>query len=53
MVGYMNPIARKFVPRLNTPEVVDAIAGHIADFSLAGMSAIAQKKVEAKQEVGP
>jgi len=53
MVGYMNPIARKFVPHLNTPEVIDAIADHIADFSLAGMRAIAQKKVEAKQEVGP
>ena len=53
IVGHMNPIARKFVPRLNTPEVVDAIAGHIADFSLAGMRAIAQKKVEAKQEVEP
>jgi len=53
MVGYMNPIARKFVSRLNTPEVVDAIADHIADFSLAGMRAIARKKVEAKQEVEP
>jgi len=46
-------IARKFVTRLNTPEVVHVIAEHIADFSLAGMRAIAQKKEETKQEVEP
>ena len=49
MVGYMNPIAARFVPGLDTPEVIDAIASHIAEFSLAGMRAIAQKKtVEVK-----
>ena len=49
MVGLMNPIAARFVPGLGTPEVTDAIADHIAEFSLAGMRAIAQKKVEVKR----
>jgi AcrR family transcriptional regulator len=53
MVGLMNPIAGRFVPGLDTPEVLDAIAEHIAEFSLAGMRAIAQKKSELKQEVRP
>ena len=53
IVGYMNPIAARFVPVLGTPEVTYAIAEHIAEFSLAGMRAIAQKQVELKQEVKP
>jgi AcrR family transcriptional regulator len=53
MVGLMNPIAARFVRGLETPEVLDAIAEHIAEFSLAGMRAIAQNKSERKQEVNP
>jgi len=53
MVGLMNPIAGRFVPGLDTPEVLDAIAEHIAEFSLAGMRAIAQKKPDLKQEARP
>jgi len=53
MVGYMNPIAARFVPGLNSPEVIDALAEHITEFSLAGMRAVAQRKMEFRQEVKP
>ena len=53
MVGLMNPIAERMVPHLNTPEVIDAIAAHIAEFSLGGIRAVAQRKREVKQEAKP
>ena len=48
MVGYMNPVASRMIPGLNTSEVIDALADHIAEFSLAGIRAIAHKKPEVK-----
>lgn len=48
MVGYANPIASRFVPGLHTPEVIDGIAEHIAEFSLGGIRALAEKKREVK-----
>ena len=38
--GMANPIARRFTPEF-TPEVIDAIARHIAEFSLGGIRALA------------
>lgn len=46
MVGLMNPVAARLVPGLNTPAVIDGIAHHIAEFSLGGIRAIAQLKLE-------
>jgi TetR/AcrR family transcriptional regulator, regulator of cefoperazone and chloramphenicol sensitivity len=43
MVGYLNPIASRMVPGLNTSEVIDALAEHIAEFSLGGIRAVAGK----------
>lgn len=45
MVGLANPIAMRFIPKF-TPEVIDALAHHIAEFSLAGIRGIAEKKQE-------
>jgi TetR/AcrR family transcriptional regulator, regulator of cefoperazone and chloramphenicol sensitivity len=55
MVGYANPIAKRMVPNLRfTPELIDALARHVAEFSLAGLRAIAQQKLAwGKQEVKP
>ncbi len=49
MVGYANPVVPRLIPGLKfTPEVIDAIAHHIAEFSLAGIRAIGRQKTEVK-----
>lgn len=54
MVGLMNPVARRLVPALNSPEVIEGIARHIAEFSLAGIRAIARQELGwTKPEVKP
>ncbi len=47
-VAYINnPIISRLIPDLKfTPEVIEHIADHIAEFSLAGIRAVAQKKRE-------
>ncbi len=47
MFGLANPIAKRFIPNF-TPEVIDAIAEHIARFSLGGIRAITDPTSEAK-----
>jgi AcrR family transcriptional regulator len=50
MVGYFGPVVSRLVPGLRfTPEVIDGLADHITDFSLAGIRAIAEKKVAVKK----
>jgi TetR/AcrR family transcriptional regulator, regulator of cefoperazone and chloramphenicol sensitivity len=54
MVGYASPVVPRLVPGLKfTPEVIDAMANHIAEFSLAGIRAIARQTAAAKPEVEP
>jgi len=45
--GLANPVAKRFVPEF-TPEVIDGIARHIAEFSLGGIRAVAQHSDKAK-----
>lgn len=47
MFGLANPISRRFIPKI-TPEIVDAIADHITNFSLAGIRAIADRNSETR-----
>lgn len=50
IVGYFGPVVPRLVPGLKfTPEVIDAIADHITEFTLGGIRAISQKKVEVQQ----
>lgn len=52
LVGFGNPVALRIVPGLKfTPEVIQGIANHIAEFSLAGMRGIAQPPAWRKKEV--
>ena len=45
--GYFGPVIPRLAPHLKfTAEVIDAIADHITDFSLGGIRAITNKKVE-------
>jgi TetR/AcrR family transcriptional regulator, regulator of cefoperazone and chloramphenicol sensitivity len=41
MTGLANPIARKFIPNFS-PEVINAIAEHITQFSLGGIRAVTE-----------
>jgi len=45
--GLANPVAMRFIPSF-TPEVIDAIARHVAEFSLGGIQAVAQQSAEVK-----
>lgn len=50
MVGYFGPVVPRLIPGLKfTPEVIDAIADHITDFSLGGIRAIAENKAEVRK----
>jgi TetR/AcrR family transcriptional regulator, regulator of cefoperazone and chloramphenicol sensitivity len=50
IVGYFGPVVPRLVPGLKfTPEVIAAIADHITEFTLGGIHAIAQKKVEVQR----
>ena len=50
IVGYFGPVVPRLVPGLKfTPEVIEAIADHITEFTLGGIRAIAQKRVEVRQ----
>ena len=42
IVGFGSPVARRLVPCKFTPDVIESIANHIAEFSLAGIRWIAQ-----------
>lgn len=45
--GLANPVAARFIPSF-TPEVIDGIARHVAEFSLGGIRAVAQQSAEVK-----
>lgn len=59
LVGFGGPVAKRLIPGLEfTPQVVEAIARHVAEFSLAGMRSVAgrpeaEAKSESKTEVKP
>ena len=59
LVGFGGPVAKRLIPGLEfTPEVIEALARHVAEFSLAGMRSIARRpeaeaKSESKTEVTP
>ena len=49
IVGFASPVAARMVPGGRfTPEVIQYIANHVAEFSLGGMRALAQRKNEVK-----
>lgn len=44
MMGYFSPVLPKLAPELKfTPEVIEGIANHITEFSLAGIRALARQ----------
>lgn len=47
--SFANPIAKRLVGGRFTPEIIEALAEHVAEFSLAGIRAIGQKAKEAKR----
>jgi TetR/AcrR family transcriptional regulator, regulator of cefoperazone and chloramphenicol sensitivity len=50
MVGYFGPMIKRIAPQLKfTPEFIEALANHIAEFSLAGIRGVAQQPREVKK----
>jgi TetR/AcrR family transcriptional regulator, regulator of cefoperazone and chloramphenicol sensitivity len=50
IMGYFSPVVKRLIPGMKfTPEVIEGIADHITNFSLAGIRAIAQQPSEVKR----